>query len=479
MRVGDLGHEQAAPAQVGDDARVGVLDEDARPGRHLGGEPALAVDGVQHGEVVLEADAHVVLAEGRRGVHDASALGRRHVVAGDHHEGRLVGRDEGVGRLVAQSDKAAAGERAEDAGALAQDGLDEVGGEHEALAAALGERVLDVRVHGGGNVRDQRPGGRGPDEQRRGNALSPAVAAFCLACEQRGALRVQREAHVDARLFDLLVALRHLVTRDGRAAAGAVGHDLVALVEEVLVPDLAQQPPHRLDVLVGERVVGVAEVDPETDALGQAVPLLEVGEDALLAETVELDDAVLLDLLLAVDAQPALDLELDGQTVRVPARLARDLEATHRLVAREDVLEDAREHVVRARAPVGRRRAFVEDEERRVLAQGEALLEDAALPPEGEDARVEFGELDARGDVAEARSPVVAHQGLGLSSRSPTDAARRGRGAGPTGSPAAAAGASARRVGVGPACSRACAGDRSRRTSRVGRSILADGIEWV
>jgi hypothetical protein len=36
-------------------------------------------------------------------------------------------------------------------------------------------------------------------------------------------------------------------------------------------------------------------------------------------------------------------------------------------------------HVVRARAAVGRGRAFVEDEERRVAAQLEALLEDALV----------------------------------------------------------------------------------------------------
>ena len=103
------------------------------------------------------------------------------------------------------------------------------------------------------------------------------------AAQRRRRLGREREAHVDGILGDVLVALRHLVAADRRAAARAVGHDLVALVEQALVPDLPQQPPHRLDVLVGVGVVGVVEVDPEADALGEALPLLEVGGDALAA----------------------------------------------------------------------------------------------------------------------------------------------------------------------------------------------------
>ena len=224
----------------------------------------------------------------------------------------------------------------------------------------------------------------------------------------RGRLGREREAHVDGVLGDVLVALRHLVAADGRAAARAVGHDLVALVEQVLVPDLPQQPPHRLDVVVGVGVVRVVQVDPEADALGEPLPLREVRGDALPAELVELGDAVGLDLLLAVDAQAALDLELHRQAVRVPAGLARHAVAAHGLVAREEVLEDARDDVVRARPAVGRRRPLVEHEDRGVLAALEALVEDVVGLPEREDARVQRREVDARRDVLEP-GLTVAH----------------------------------------------------------------------
>ena len=228
------------------------------------------------------------------------------------------------------------------------------------------------------------------------------------ARQPRGRLRREREAHVDGVLGDVLVALRHLVAADGGAAARAVRHDLVALVEQALVPDPPQDPPDRLDVVVGERVVRVVEVEPEADALGEPHPLLEIGGDALAAQLVELGDAVGLDLLLAVDAEAALDLELHGQAVRVPAGLARHAVAAHRLVAREEVLEDARDDVMRAGPAVGRRRPLVEHVQGRVVAALEALVEDVVSLPELEDAGVERREVDARRDVLEP-GLAVAH----------------------------------------------------------------------
>ena len=81
-------------------------------------------------------------------------------------------------------------------------------------------------------------------------------------------------------------------------AAGAVRDHFVTLVQQVVVRDPLQRPPDRLDVLVGEGDVGVVEIDPEADALGQPVPLLDVREHRLPAALVELRDAELLDFVL-------------------------------------------------------------------------------------------------------------------------------------------------------------------------------------
>ena len=186
------------------------------------------------------------------------------------------------------------------------------------------------------------------------------------------------------------------------AAARAVGDDLVALVEAVLVPELAQRPPDRLDVVVLEGDVGVVEVDPEADPLGQPVPLLDVLEDRLAAALVELGDPELLDLLLGGDPELLFDLELDRQAVAVPAGLARHPVAAHRLVARVDVLEDAGEDVVGAGAAVGGRRALVEAPDLGALAVGERALEDVALAPAREHPLLQLGEGLLGVDWAEA-----------------------------------------------------------------------------
>ena len=399
--VGLDAQQQAAVLELVRDGRVRVLDPDAGPRRDLGDELALEVDGVHHRQVVVHAHAHVGLAERGRDVHDAGAVRGRDVVVADDEVCALVGLHVVEQRLVVQAAEVGPGELAQDLGLLAEHGLDQVAREHEALAAALDERVGDVRAHRGGHVADERPRRGGPDGERDALGLAVPLPAVHALRHLGRRLRREREAHVDGVLGDVLVALRHLVAADGRAAARAVRHHLEALVEQALVPDGAQQPPHRLDVVVGVGVVRVVQVDPEPDALREPLPLREVGGHALLAERVELGDAVGLDLLLAVDAQAALDLELHRQPVRVPARLAGDAVAAHGLVAREEVLEDARDDVVRARPAVGGGRPLVEDEDRRVLAALEALVEDVVGLPELEDARVQRREVDARRDVLE------------------------------------------------------------------------------
>ena len=177
-----------------------------------------------------------------------------------------------------------------------------------------------------------------------------------------------------------------------RAAPRAVGHDLVALVEQTLVAQLAQRPPDGLDVARVERAVGVVEVDPEPDALGQRVPVLQELEDRLAAALVELGDPVGLDLVLVLHAQLLLDGDLDREPVAVPAALALDEVAAHRLVARVEVLEHAREDVVGAGTAVGRRRALPEDPRLGALAAADRLAEDVALAPAREDLLLEGGE---------------------------------------------------------------------------------------
>ena len=171
------------------------------------------------------------------------------------------------------------------------------------------------------------------------------------------------------------------MVRKRRAAARAVRHDLVALVEQVLVPEIFQDPPDRLDIFVGVGHIGIFQVHPKGDAVGQFLPILDVGKDGLLAKLVEFVDAVFFDLLFVGEAKLLLDFDLDRQAVRIPAAAARDVIAAHDLVAREHILEGARQHMVHARLAIGGRRSFIKHILGSALALLDGLLEDLGLLP--------------------------------------------------------------------------------------------------
>src|SRR6266540_1346774 len=101
-------------------------------------------------------------------------------------------------------------------------------------------------------------------------------------------------------------------------------------------------------------------------------------EHAVAAQLVEALDAVRFDLPLAADVERFLHLDLDRQAVGIPAGDARHALPQHRVVAADQVLERARKDVMDPRPPVGRRRAFIEDE-RRPVAGGVADAREQAL----------------------------------------------------------------------------------------------------
>jgi hypothetical protein len=215
--------------------------------------------------------------------------------------------------------------------------------------------VFDVRVHREREVARQRPRGRGP-------------------CPQIGVFVLELEAHRQARILAAFVAvflrdgvallrtLRHFEVAERRAERGADRLDAKALVDEPLVPELFEDPPHRLHEARVHGPVAVLEVDPATHALDRAAPFVREAQYRCAACGVELGHAVGLDLRPAVQAELALDQVLDGQTVAVPAEATLDLVALHRPVARDDVFDGTGQEVPIVRQTRGKRRAVVEDE---------------------------------------------------------------------------------------------------------------------
>ncbi len=174
----------------------------------------------------------------------------------------------------------------------------------------------------------------------------------------------KRKPHEHARIGHFAIALADFAGTQGRAALGPPPDDFVALVEQAAVEEVFQRPPHAFDVALMEGDVGLVEVNPEAEPLGQLLPLLGVAEDAFDALADERLDAVGLDFLLGMDAQFLADLDLDGQTVRIPAGLALAEVSAHGLIAGKKILDRPGQAVARMGQSIGRGRAFVEDERR-------------------------------------------------------------------------------------------------------------------
>ena len=387
MRKGQSGQEQPAPAQVLDDLFVDLLGALARPRRAFH-ELALRIHQLYEGKLVVTAHARVVLAERRGDVHDAGAVGQRDIVVADHIPALFAGIGdalEAVERLVGRAAKLGALHGFEHLALMrlfAKDGVQQRLRQDVGLPIQLELAVVLMRVDAQGHVGGKRPGRGGPGED------IGILTAYDL------------EANRGRNVADLLVALRDLVAGERGAAAGAVGHDLEALVEQAFFPDLLQAPPLGLDIVVLVGDVGVLHIRPEAHTIGHFLPLVLILPHALFALGDEGLDAVGLDLWLAVQAQQLFHLQLHGQAVRIPAGLAQDVLALHALEARNQVLDGARFDVADVRAAVGRGRAVEKGETLRAVAVMEAFFHDAFALPEVQHFLFALDEVHVRGYFA-------------------------------------------------------------------------------
>jgi len=345
--------EQTSLGEIPDDLRIRLLEPQAGQEAGLLAEGPVGPHRVYHRQIRPAAHLQVVRAEGRGQMHDARAVLGRDEVAGDHPVTVLVREVEPmIGGVIVRAEEVGALEAFEDFEAFlaAQRGLHATLRQDQDGRPLADRDVVQGRMDGGPGIPRQCPGGGGPDQQ----------AGLFRKAQVLGS--PQGEAHKDRGVLDVLIAQAHLGRGERSPAAGAEGNNLVVQIEQVLLPQTLQGPPDALDVVIGHRHVGVVQVHPEGDPLGHASPGAFVGHHRLPALPVEGLDPILLDRLLAREAQALLHLDLHRQSVAIPTSLAANPEALHRLVAGEQVLVGPGLDVVDSRVAVGRGRAFVEDE---------------------------------------------------------------------------------------------------------------------
>ena len=338
----------AALPQAAHDVRVRLLHEAAGEVAHFRREDAAHGHRTDEGVDVRALEhAIVVFAEGRRLVNQAGAFVRRHVGVGHHDEGAAFA----LGLEVVEQRAIAAPHQVR---ALQARLHDEVGmalpigvqPRRRQIERPLGvfvvhARVVEVRVDADGEVRGQGPRGGGPRGQAR-------VFVF------------EGEEHGHRRIFDVDVVLAGLEVREHGLERRRDGHHLEAAVDEALVPELLDDPPHRLHVPDVHRLVVVVEVDPAAKPRDGAAPLGDVALDNGTAGGVVAGDAQLGDGLLGGHAEGLVDLLLDGQAVAVPAEAPLHVAALHRPVAGHDVLEHRSDEIAVVGQAGGEGRAVVE-----------------------------------------------------------------------------------------------------------------------
>ncbi len=252
--------QKAFPAQPPDQALVRFFAELAGKIADLRRHGAVFADQLDKRQVIAAADTGVVFAKRRRDVHDAGAVGQGHVTVCRDIKGLFAAVGDSLARIreqrfVSGALQVAAPHAPDDPVGSAQNLLDQTAGHVVAdLARAavqilveFSQHVLLVGIDAQRDIGRQGPGGRRP-----GGQVGVRLAGDAETDENR-------------RVDHILVALGDFMAGQGGPAARAVRDDLVPFVEQSLVPDLAQRPPFRLDVVVLVGDVRVFHVGPETD----------------------------------------------------------------------------------------------------------------------------------------------------------------------------------------------------------------------
>ena len=444
MRVGVLDRLVAQHAarglQVLDDCLVRVEDQLTLVVGCQGGELAVHV----HRDLQVDSRSltgeHIVLTESRRLVNHARTVGGGDVVGAQHAEGtrlelaafaalatlagrRLLARTFGEvaeQRLVGHALQLSTCEGAQNLGLLPQllgVCTAQVVGQHHGISmhalCAVGTDGVITNPHRGvghlgvdrqGEVRRRGPRGGRPADKRgigelrvlsqdlhRGSALGRAG---------------DREGHRDGRILAHLVGIIQagFLVGQRRVLRPGVRQNAEALVDQALVVEGLEGPHDGLHEARIHRLVAVVEIHPARLAGDVFLPLVRVAQHRGRAVLVEGAHAHLFDASAVLDAQLLLRLQFGGQAVAVPAEDASDLLALHGLVARDDVLDVARQQVTVMRQAVGEGRAVIKDIFLVALAGANGFVEGAVLLPVlqhvlfeyGEGGRTAIGHIDAR-----------------------------------------------------------------------------------
>ena len=217
-----------------DNLGIGLLDVQAGEVAHLSSKPAFVIHRINQVDAGLLARVEIVLPKGRGDMNDAGAFFGGDMICGDYAEtpslfveGEVrkewsIGSTQQILTLVALLDSVSAG-------------LGEVhfqaGLGHDVAAAILVVPHLDVsdlRPDRQGQIARQGPGSGRPSDE----------IGFLFA--------VRGKTHSDGWVLDVFVVEISFEVGEHSTETRRKGHDLVAFIDQTLVPQSLKDPPHAL-----------------------------------------------------------------------------------------------------------------------------------------------------------------------------------------------------------------------------------------
>ena len=372
------GEQQTAFFQVNQYFRISLFAEGAGPRGFLG-HFTFAINQLYEGQVVATANLSIVFTEGRSDVNHTGTVGQSYVISTGYKVCFLVltfadGFYKIIQRLVFFAFQILTGVVLQNLGFLAQYAGNQSLSHVVGVLAQANLHIAFDGVHTQSHVGGQSPGGGGPSQE-----VSILADHF--------------EANDSGALFYILVALSHFMAGQRGTAAGAVRHDLEALIQQAFVEDLLQSPPFGLDIIVGVGNVGVIHVGPVANDAGEVLPHSFVFPNTLFTFLDKGSQTVFFDLLFAVQTQLFLDFQLNGQTVGVPTGLTGYHVTLHGAVTGDHILNYTGQYVTDVGFAVGSGGAVIKSIGRTVFALFDTLCENVFLFPKFQNFAFAFGKV--------------------------------------------------------------------------------------
>ncbi|OQA26422.1 MAG: hypothetical protein BWY58_01072 [Chloroflexi bacterium ADurb.Bin344] len=148
--------------------------------------------------------------------------------------------------------------------------------------------------------------------------------------------------------------------RQGSSAARAIRDDFKPLIKQISFKEILQDLPFGFDIFILVSDISRIKINPIGNPLRHAFPLFDIRKSRFFTKSVKFRDAVLFDLLFIGKSQLLFHFDFDRQAVCIPTAAADNMIPLHRTIAKDYILNGARNYMMYTGFSVCGRRTFIE-----------------------------------------------------------------------------------------------------------------------